>query len=182
MTHPSDDELEAMAALLQNVSNDALYNGLFGISRILAEAAAMLRACKGRVRVKSLEWLHCTDGTLHDAHCQYETETDGGYWRVIKGVTGGTSYLCHTDTLEAAKAAAQADYEARIFAALEPAPDHAEWNAAIEAAKAVVRLVNEDCFAPMTRTREEAFSAACGEVERQIGKLKKGPDHDASER
>ena len=71
----------------------------------------------------------------------------------------------------------------------ELAPDHAEkqayiegtqsgWDAAIEAAKSIARLVREDCFAPMTRTREEAFSAACGEVERQIDKLKKGPNHD----
>ena len=71
----------------------------------------------------------------------------------------------------------------------EPGPDHAEkqayiegtqngWDAAIEAAKSIARLVREDCFAPMTRTREEAFSAACGEVERQIDKLKRGQAND----
>ena len=182
MTHPSDDELEAMAALLQNVSNDALYNGLFGISRILAEAAALLRACKGRVRVKALEWRKSERGF------RWEETACGSY--VIFYKSEGDATLSHGATTVTVaeydgdnmgvkcKAAAQADYEARILSALEPAPDHEQWNAAIEAAKAVVRLVKEDCFAPMTRTRDEAFAAACGEVERQIDKLKKGPDHD----
>jgi len=68
--------------------------------------------------IKPLVWIKCGDGTHHDAHCQYELETDGRFWRVIKGVTGGTSYVANASTLDAAKAAAQADYEARIRSAL----------------------------------------------------------------
>ena len=69
---------------------------------------------------------------------------------------------------------------ARILAALEPAPDARQegWRAGVEAAKSIARLVGEDSFAPMTRTRDEAFSAACGEVERQINELKKGQTND----
>ena len=66
------------------------------------QIAARLHEC-----VKPLEWIECRDGTLHDPDCQYELETDGGFWRVTKGVTGGTSYICHCSTLEAAKAAAR---------------------------------------------------------------------------
>ena len=69
--------------------------------------------------VKPLEWHDCADGTSHDDDCQYEIARDGKYWRVIRGVTGGTSYLCHADTLEAAKSAAQADYTTRILAAID---------------------------------------------------------------
>ena len=51
MTHPTDDELEAMAVQLQQ---DHWF-----------DAAALLRACKGRVRVKNIEpddgfWNSCS--------------------------------------------------------------------------------------------------------------------------
>ena len=123
----------------------------------------MLRACKGRVRVKPgqierIVWSAMT----------WAAENNPGFNGVPEYTDRGNSFA-ENECRETAS---------RILAALEPAPDHEQWNAAIEAAKAVVRLVKEDCFAPMTRTREEAFSAACGEVERQIDKLKKGPDHE----
>ena len=68
--------------------------------------------------IKPLVWIECSDGTHHDDHCQYELEIDGLFWRVRKGVTGGTSYVANAIDLDAAKAAAQADYEARIRSAL----------------------------------------------------------------
>jgi hypothetical protein len=70
------------------------------------------------LKVKPLEWIWCEDGTAHDAHCQYEIETDGGFWRVTRGVTGGGSYICHAADASTAQAAAQADYEQRILSAL----------------------------------------------------------------
>ena len=95
------------------------------IEQLEAQLAAALGALgdigdgEPRPKVKALVWAECSDGTLHDVDCQYELETDTQRWRVVKGVTGGGSYVCHASTLEAAKAAAQADYERRILDALE---------------------------------------------------------------
>jgi hypothetical protein len=104
--------------------------------------AARLHEC-----VKPLEWIECRDGTLHDPDCQYELETDGGFWRVTKGVTGGTSYICHCSTLEAAKAAAQAHYAAQIMAALDLS-----------------------AFKPVDDPRVQALVAAATELEKQAKK------------
>ena len=81
--------------------------------------------CSASPQIKPLVWIECSDWTYHDEQCQYELEIDGLFWRVTRGVTGGTSYVANADTLEAAKAAAQSDYEARIRAALV----ETEWDA-----------------------------------------------------
>ena len=135
MAHPTDDELEAMAARLEDgrvcsPAQNSCRNGY-----LMLEAAAMLRACKGRA-VKPLEWKW-----YRDPKDTSEARTQIGTWTVWE--INGCGY-CYgpKDTsgrqceggLEAAKAAAQADYEARVLSALEPAPAHAEWNAALEAA------------------------------------------------
>ena len=157
MTHPNDDELiERATQVIEGNDKRTVI-----LSR--DEAAALLRACKGRVR-----GLPRSDG-------------DGG-WTLPMDLLQDLDREVRSDgwdgcTAEVTEIIALS-VERRILSALEPAPDHEQWNAAIEAAKAVVRLVKEDCFAPMTRTREEAFSAACEEVGRQIDKLKKGPDHE----
>ena len=59
-----------------------------------------------RVTVKPLVWHDCADGTSHDDDCLYEIEQDGRYWRLIRAVTGGGSYVGHHISREAAKAAA----------------------------------------------------------------------------
>jgi hypothetical protein len=114
------------------------------------EAAALLRECAGAgLRVKPLEWVDCQPddifGITSRAACVFPGNfneyvifddaassdgsivDDGGlFW-----FEGGSCF----PTLEAAKAAAQADYERRILAALEPAPGYIDgWNAALEAA------------------------------------------------
>lgn len=76
--------------------------------------------------VKPLVWHDCTDGTSHDHDCQYEVEQEGKMWKLRRGVTGGTPYMMHCGSREAAKAAAQADYERRILAALLPTEAGAE--------------------------------------------------------
>jgi hypothetical protein len=85
------------------------------------ESVEYVRAdlCAKPPKVKPLVWIECGDGSLHDPHYQYEIATDGGFWRVTKGVTGGGSHVCDCSTLEAAKTAAQADYARRILEALE---------------------------------------------------------------
>ena len=142
MAHPTDDELEAMAARLDNArltmtNDDTSQQGTDKRARFINrldamdEAAAMLRACKGRVRVKPLEWKW-----YRDPKDTSEARTQIGTWTVweINGYgycygPGDTSGRQCEGALEAAKAAAQADYAARILAALEPAPDHAELEA-----------------------------------------------------
>ena len=151
MTHPTDDELEA---------------------------AAMLRACKGRVRVKALEWVD-----LHRDGSRYDVTPDDplGYSDSIHGLQDDTyhSRLGHFLTLESAKSAAQADYETRILAALEPAPDHSEWNAAIDVAakEAKERLYPKN---PQNDWTEYAkiHAAAAINVSAAIRDLKKGQTND----
>ena len=142
MTHPTDDELETEAVRLEDgrvcsPAQNSCRNGY-----LMLKAAAMLRACKGRVRVKALEWAECNTGNWKRGHCfTARSMVDFAPLAIHKKHDGWwLNKDCHTyDTLEAAQAAAQADYEARILAALEPAPDHAEWNAALEAAAKVAR-------------------------------------------
>lgn len=80
-------------------------------------------------KIKMLEW-HNFDAWTHWAEgaCgTYHVEERNGYWQVELRVGGLVHGVTQTDDttpadLDAAKAAAQADYEARIIAALEPAP------------------------------------------------------------
>ena len=77
-------------------------------------------------KIKMLEW-HNFDAWTHWAEgvCgTYHVEERNGYWQVELRVGGLIHGVTQTDDttpadLDAAKAAAQADYEARILAALE---------------------------------------------------------------
>ena len=169
MTHPTDEELIARAKQVIE-GND---KPTVILSR--DEAAAMLRACKGRVRVKALEWL---DRNNKERPVRFITNSKCGFYQITEWLDGSGHVMCFLtpfarpqrvwDAPTCAggagplKAAAQADYEARILSALEPAPDHAEWNAAIDAAA--------DLFGEQSNT-----SRAIGNVLRA---LKKGPIHD----
>ena len=80
-------------------------------------------------KIKMLEW-HNFDAWTHWAEgvCgTYHIEERNGYWQVELRVGGLVHGVTQTDDttpadLDAAKAAAQADYEARVLAALESAP------------------------------------------------------------
>jgi len=115
MTHPTDDELEAMAAKLDRNGPSHVDADIW-----MSEAAAMLRACKGRVRVKPLEWEQARDGA------GWHPQLTIAYCPVFEK----RYYAEHPEK----QAKIDASREARILAALEPAPDHPEWDAAIEAA------------------------------------------------
>lgn len=71
------------------------------------------------VRVKALVWQkHNVDGTLWDAPAAtggYVVRFDGKEWLTIKNIV----VLARSENRAAAFAAAQSDYEARIFSALE---------------------------------------------------------------
>ena len=139
--HPTDDELEVMAVKLEQIG--------WRPSGERDDAAAMLRACKGRVSVKALEWDKHPDAG-YDPECN---EHYGGGQNNLAGVNEynifphpcalgmfvldvmGNRVEDDFPSVEAAKAAAQADYEARILAALDHAPGYLEgWNDAPEAA------------------------------------------------
>ena len=167
MTRPTDDELEAMAVLMED----------------WVRVAAMLRACKGRVRVKPLEWYespdddtdYCADalGLTYVVDCDLDGLCSWGFFRQVRM----KSYDDDWD-IEAAKAAAQADYEARILAALEPAPDHAEWDAAIEAAAKVADVKPRKGGRPLSGPHHQGVRDGRAEAARLIRALKKGPPHD----
>ena len=55
--HPTDSELEAMAARLIHS-----FDTLSEADGAMEKAAAMLLACRGQVRVKPLEWEQARDG------------------------------------------------------------------------------------------------------------------------
>jgi hypothetical protein len=128
----SNEELLALADEFDAGTAKALASGYMEFDENFVREREMISSALrhaaqsgGEVRVKPLEWLACADGTHHDTGCQYEVEHLGKSWRAIRAVTCGGSYICDADTIELAKAAAQADYEQRIRSALvhpTPAP------------------------------------------------------------
>lgn len=100
-------------------------------------------------KIKPLVW-HNFDAWTHwaEAVCgTYHVEERNGYWQVELRVGGLVHAVTETDDttpadLDAAKAAAQADYSARILAALE-APDAGVVAELVEAAKALKAIVEE---------------------------------------
>jgi len=64
------------------------------------------------------------------------------------------------------------EYELEAF---EPAPDHSEWNAAIEA---VGRLRGRDVQKRDAEDVGEAYDLAIDEAQDAIRQLKKGPNHE----
>ncbi len=170
MTHPTDDELEAMAVRLDNarltMTNDDTSQARTDkrarfINRLDAtdEAAAMLRAMKGRA-VKPLEWQDhpaCDGPVLAKAvtllgtyfivddtddfsglYLDLISHDDARWWQSVRATSTHIEEGWRGD-VESLKNKAQADYDARILAALEPALDHSDWDAAIEAAAKVAR-------------------------------------------
>lgn len=107
------------------------------------------------VKVRALEW---TDFEGRGAKAQAWNEANymiqkcsDGRWEISASYPGYSTFIEGADrfypTLDAAKAAAQADYEARILAALEqpaitePAPDEAHYER--HTVEALVRLLKE---------------------------------------
>jgi hypothetical protein len=141
-----------LAERLEKWAKSAFTRGLFKgetpLPETLDEAAALLRECAGMgVRVKPLVWEG--DGFWSSGPNEgwmEEADTPFGWGYSIEFGRIGNFKVCSTfdwsqdgfEAPDAAKAAAQADYEARILAALEPAPVYLDgWNDALEAAAKV---------------------------------------------
>jgi hypothetical protein len=122
---PTDEELEENAGILSQAAI-----GIPVPRHEFHRAAALLRACKGRVKVKPLDWRATRffgDDPVRFEGGPYVVECMGfsGKWKVVvqpadAQVKNGWGY----PTFEAAKAAVQADYEARILAAIEQETGH----------------------------------------------------------
>lgn len=91
-------------------------------------AKQMFAQAPAPVRVRKLEWLDFPDRgakaqAWNEANYMIQKWSDGR-WEISASYPGYSTFIEGTDrfypTLEAAKSAAQADYEARILAALEP--------------------------------------------------------------
>lgn len=102
-------------AMSEQIDRDI--SGIFPTERALAERA-------GGVKVKALEWKALanteTEVGLGEGRSEYTVIPTKNAWRAygIPGESdGGTEFF----TKDAAKAAAQADYERRILSAIEPA-------------------------------------------------------------
>ena len=110
----SDDDLIRRGDVLREIANEGLH--------ILDAAIAALPA-RG-VGVKPLVWREANDGNYRKGEC-FTTRSPISFAPIAAHKKHDGWWLnvdCKTyPTLDAAKAAAQADYEARILAALEPA-------------------------------------------------------------
>ena len=115
---PSDEWSKATKSGYEQAATDCAMN-------ILRIAPAALDAAEARDGVKPLVWEQCND-TDSDYFGSWSSLSVGVYyrisevfgqkWEVMAGMPNGLAY----SNLDAAKAAAQADYEARILSALAP--------------------------------------------------------------
>ena len=123
MTRPTNDELEAMAVKFEQ---DHWF-----------DAAAMLRAFKGRgndcliefdngekISLSSFSGGAAPEGIMGSITLIKEDEDGKATFRAYKSVTDWQSGL-------------------QDFAGLEPAPDHSDWNAAIQAAANKLRIMGD---------------------------------------
>ena len=110
-----------------------------------------------------------------------ETDPEGGFvlyedyaamLRACKGqvsVDGLAQIIRTVDGSNSLGAGALAE---AILAALEPAPDHSEWNAAIEAAAAVANYESQDA------EYDPSYQTAAEVIEYRIRALKKGQSNE----
>lgn len=138
---PDRDTFDAMCAMRNSINehvpmpsleSDLLQgpeNSVFcaTVAEAVINEVTRLRSMASGARVKRLEW-HNFDAWTHWAEgaCgTYHVEERNGYWQVELRVGGLVHGVTQTDDttpadLDAAKSAAQADYEARILSALAP--------------------------------------------------------------
>jgi hypothetical protein len=151
----SDDDLirrgDALAAC-------SLHNS----ARAAEQTIAALPAVAPAVRVKPLVWVRMVSGALKADTPLARYIVSGGCWSLWTHTHGETK---HSANEQDAQAAAQADYEARILAALEPStpsPDPAALvKAALEAAAEQVHRAGRTEANMNATWRQGVFHAAC---------------------
>jgi hypothetical protein len=88
-------------------------------AKLAERGAEIARLRADAVKIKPLVWHDCTDETSHDDGCQYEVEPQGKWFRLLRASVGPSTYMGDFDKRSGAKAAAQADHDARIRAGTE---------------------------------------------------------------
>ena len=161
MTRPTDDELEAMAQYWDVQAKKAYPLDAMIADEKLGKTATMLRACKGRVRVKALD----LSNLLKHAFMSGRESVSGPNRH--KSTGAWTEY-------DPQKCAAYV----RILAALEPAPDQGEWNVAIEAAAKVADVKPRKGGKPLSGPHHQGVRDGRAEAARLIRALKKGQTND----
>lgn len=138
MIKPTMGMIEAGAQAMMPIQEKSAFPNNLDLSRA-AITAALAAMPAPEVKVKTLEW----EQNEGDDWCftQYTSDTFGGSYCIEERPTGdfdlhipGAAVSERFSSLAEAKSAAQADYEARIRAALTPAPDLAAENERLRAA------------------------------------------------
>jgi len=186
MTHPTDDELEAEAVRFDSQCNcniDTSPCGAEDDCRENQKTAAMLRACKGRDTaafetglntalkiIASLGYGKNQDVDEGHEEAYRAVETYFADWKANKPSEPLSLAALNELTPEQKEANRNAAFAERGWI---PALDHAEWNAAIEAAANVAReMANSE--ANMSPT----WRAGCSDCHDALSQLKKGQTND----
>ena len=178
---PDRDTFDAMCAMRNSINehvpmpsleSDLLQgpeNSVFcaTVAEAVINEVTRLRSMTNGARVKRLEW-HNFDAWTHWAEgaCgTYHIEERNGYWQVelrVGGLVHGVTETGDTtpEDLDAAKAAAQADYEARILAALT--------STHVGASQAPDPVVNNPAAIRAAALREAAASVRAGDTVQAI--------------
>ena len=163
MAHPTDDELEIRALTLNEIARVKRSGTVLEreLADMLDRTAAALHACKGRVRVDT----HTVASEVFKAIVWGAQSSPPPYGAAYPSYTRSGNSDAETEARVIA---------ARILAALEPAPDHSEWNAAIEAA---AKVVPQGWCQSSTSHIEMDVDLGQG-IQAAIRALKKGPRSD----
>ncbi|QRG06148.1 hypothetical protein EZH22_24695 [Xanthobacter dioxanivorans] len=113
----------AFQSLVEHI--DELEMDLASLRTAVALASTQAPQPGGAVKVKALEWVKCHAGysaevPFGEYGCDLDQDEEVALYPWI--CSSPEDILGHCETLDEAKAAAQADYERRILAALEPTP------------------------------------------------------------
>ena len=187
MSRPIDDELEARAADLDRArvtmtTDDTSLKGTYKRERLIqrlhamTQAAALLRACKGRRADYLIEFDNGESISL--------SSFSGG--AAYEGVMGSITLMKEVEDGETTfrKYKAVTDWQSGLqeFTALDPAPDHSDWNAAIEEAAKVTEPKRPrpcDCEGCYCGNPSDAQAVAEWDADNAthnaIRNLKKGP-------
>lgn len=168
----TDDDLIRRGDVLREIASEGLH---------ILDAAIRSLPARG-VGVKPLVWTETTSGTSRfpawksDAGLLVDSLNSGQF------TYRGQGY----PTLDAAKAAAQADYEARILAALEPAPTAAEareafaWQSTTEAFMPLVTDARYRKFSPAVQKHYVPYRCpSCADAAEARSTTEKGGDAHA---
>lgn len=150
------------------------------VLRLRAENAQLVAANQAlvtpTVKVKPLVWHDHMDGKSHDGSAHddenlYEIDMQDSMYRLCVATVIGGAYISHYRNLDAAKASAQADYEARILSALDMTPATTLKEGDGERIKIAACLLEERINHIETRARAEKAEAEVARLREALTEL-----------